>query len=310
MFFQLFDLSPSAQRAVLLEETKAASNEPTSAATAGGGSVNAGADVGFENMAKTIAKRWKELTPEELEPFQKLAREDMIRYRREMEEYQQELVRQSRIGREKAAAEASEFEQRRAAEVAAASVAAVSSTAPSDSGSLPSALTLNTLPSSQHDQAIYANAVLAHLDSLLQQHQGNALASSPSAAEASSGGLVNAAASVVSQALVRQPWNLGSLPSAAPSLQNPLSWNLLGIQQHQQSLLQQQQLEVISNAAQIYLLQNLLGLPSMGAASAGSRLSGHAQPPSSSDTQAEDESSNREDAFGEQKERGPRKSSS
>jgi hypothetical protein len=300
--------------------------------------MTAGADVGFENMAKTIAKRWRELTQEELEPFQKLAREDMVRYRREMEEYQQELVRQSRIGRERAAAEANEFEQRRAAEAAASALDA-SPTAPLDvsarhsgsyqycsstSFSRPSSVGLqevlsalssqhdlapNALPSNQQGQAIYANAVLAHLDSLLQQEQqrqGSAPASSTSAADASSGGLGNAAASSASQVLMRQPWSLGSLPSAAPNMHNPMPWSMLGIQQQlQQSLLQRQQLEAISNATQVALLQHLLGLPSTGAStgtvSGGSRLSGHPPSPSSSENKGADESSSRDDAPGDQK---------
>jgi hypothetical protein len=41
----------------------------------------------FSTMGKTIAKRWKEIVPEELEKYKALAAEDSIRYRAEMDEY-------------------------------------------------------------------------------------------------------------------------------------------------------------------------------------------------------------------------------
>jgi hypothetical protein len=41
----------------------------------------------FESMAKTIASRWKNIAPEELQKFTLLAKEDSIRYRSEMEIY-------------------------------------------------------------------------------------------------------------------------------------------------------------------------------------------------------------------------------
>jgi hypothetical protein len=41
----------------------------------------------FATMGKTIAKRWKEIDPEELKEYKKLAEEDSKRYRREMDEY-------------------------------------------------------------------------------------------------------------------------------------------------------------------------------------------------------------------------------
>mmetsp|Transcript_14558 Transcript_14558/g.20550 ORF Transcript_14558/g.20550 Transcript_14558/m.20550 type:complete len:464 (+) Transcript_14558:206-1597(+) len=43
--------------------------------------------IGFENLAKTIGRRWKSLNPSHLERFKVLAHEDMERYRREMDEY-------------------------------------------------------------------------------------------------------------------------------------------------------------------------------------------------------------------------------
>ena len=42
--------------------------------------------IGFENMAKLVARRWRELGPEDLAPYQKLAQNDMERYRVEMNE--------------------------------------------------------------------------------------------------------------------------------------------------------------------------------------------------------------------------------
>ena len=41
----------------------------------------------FASMAKTIAKRWKELGEEQREKYNVLAQEDLVRYRRQMEEY-------------------------------------------------------------------------------------------------------------------------------------------------------------------------------------------------------------------------------
>jgi len=44
--------------------------------------------IGFENMAKTIGKRWKALSEEEMARYKDLAKEDMKRYRRERDAYQ------------------------------------------------------------------------------------------------------------------------------------------------------------------------------------------------------------------------------
>ena len=59
-----------------------------------------GEKIGFEKMAKTIGKRWKELAPEELERCKKLAKEDTERYRREMDAYHHELALKGRRERE------------------------------------------------------------------------------------------------------------------------------------------------------------------------------------------------------------------
>lgn len=46
------------------------------------------AKIGFENMAKSIGKRWRGLGPMELERYRKLAAVDMARYRTERDSYQ------------------------------------------------------------------------------------------------------------------------------------------------------------------------------------------------------------------------------
>lgn len=59
--------------------------------------------IGFEKMAKTIGKRWKELTGEELERYKLLAKDDTERYRREMDAYNYELAMKGRREREEMA---------------------------------------------------------------------------------------------------------------------------------------------------------------------------------------------------------------
>jgi len=60
--------------------------------------------IGFESLAKIVGQRWKELPPDELDSYKKLAEEDMKRYRKEMESYvqkQREGLEQSREHLEK-----------------------------------------------------------------------------------------------------------------------------------------------------------------------------------------------------------------
>lgn len=55
--------------------------------------------IGFEEMAQTVAKRWRTLQGEELAYYKDRAKEDLERYRREMDEYQRELVQKHRVER-------------------------------------------------------------------------------------------------------------------------------------------------------------------------------------------------------------------
>ena len=61
---------------------------------------NAGEKIGFEKMAKTIGKHWKELPAAELESFKLSAQKDTERYRREMDAYHQDLAVKGRKERD------------------------------------------------------------------------------------------------------------------------------------------------------------------------------------------------------------------
>mmetsp|Transcript_15426 Transcript_15426/g.29443 ORF Transcript_15426/g.29443 Transcript_15426/m.29443 type:complete len:358 (-) Transcript_15426:134-1207(-) len=54
----------------------------------------------FSNMGKFVAKRWKELTPDELQPYTEQAEKDLQRYRREMDEYREGVARKTRLASE------------------------------------------------------------------------------------------------------------------------------------------------------------------------------------------------------------------
>jgi HMG (high mobility group) box len=58
--------------------------------------------IGFEAMAKTIGKRWKELGAEELSRYKELAKVDTERYRAEMDAYNHDLAMNGRREREEA----------------------------------------------------------------------------------------------------------------------------------------------------------------------------------------------------------------
>lgn len=66
--------------------------------------------IGFEKMAKTIGKRWKELSPEEFDRCKQLAREDTERYRREMDAYHHDLAVKGRREREESSRRRQEAE--------------------------------------------------------------------------------------------------------------------------------------------------------------------------------------------------------
>lgn len=74
--------------------------------------------IGFESMAKTIGKKWKALSGEELQRCKDLAAEEMERYRREMDEYHLQLARKSRNQREEQLKRTEEMEQRLEEEIA------------------------------------------------------------------------------------------------------------------------------------------------------------------------------------------------
>jgi hypothetical protein len=56
-----------------------------------------GVKIGFEAMAKTVGKRWKALPEEELARYKSMAKLDMERYRREMDNYHVDLAKRSRL---------------------------------------------------------------------------------------------------------------------------------------------------------------------------------------------------------------------
>jgi hypothetical protein len=55
----------------------------------------------FAMMGKTIAKRWRELTPDQHEQYKELANEDLKRYRKEMDEFHLAQAKESRLSIER-----------------------------------------------------------------------------------------------------------------------------------------------------------------------------------------------------------------
>lgn len=73
-----------------------------------------GEKIGFEKMAKTIGKRWKELPAAELDRFKTMAKEDTERYRQEMDSYNYSLAMKGRKEREESRRRREEAEQQNA----------------------------------------------------------------------------------------------------------------------------------------------------------------------------------------------------
>jgi hypothetical protein len=53
----------------------------------------------FQTMTKSIGRKWRELPADQKRTFEDLAKEDLGRYRRELAEYNEEIIRSTKIGR-------------------------------------------------------------------------------------------------------------------------------------------------------------------------------------------------------------------
>jgi len=71
----------------------------------------------FESMAKTIAKRWKDLSPEELEKYNKQASEEMFRYREELDGYRRDVEQKAKTAAEEKMQEQSRIQEEAKAEI-------------------------------------------------------------------------------------------------------------------------------------------------------------------------------------------------
>lgn len=76
------------QREVILAERNEAKDK-------GDGVVSSPGDL-FSQLGKTVAKRWKELTPTRRKRLEELAKEEMVRYRSEMAEYNRKRATQAK----------------------------------------------------------------------------------------------------------------------------------------------------------------------------------------------------------------------
>jgi hypothetical protein len=78
------------------------------------------ATVDFQTLAKAIASRWKILPSEERDHVGKLAEQDMRRYRKEVKEYEEEMVKKSNKERKEAEAIRQQRQQKHPSETEAA----------------------------------------------------------------------------------------------------------------------------------------------------------------------------------------------
>lgn len=69
--------------------------------------------IGFENLAKTIGRRWKSLASDRLEHYKKLADEDMERYKAAMDVYHQTQAEKRRVQEEEESKRKSLINERR-----------------------------------------------------------------------------------------------------------------------------------------------------------------------------------------------------
>lgn len=74
------------------------------------------ATVDFQTLAKAIASRWKILPSEERDHVGKLAEQDMRRYRKEVKEYEEEMVKKSHKERKEAEAMREQRQQKHSSE--------------------------------------------------------------------------------------------------------------------------------------------------------------------------------------------------
>eukprot|EP00339_Tiarina_fusa_P022808 CAMPEP_0117030228 /NCGR_PEP_ID=MMETSP0472-20121206/21832_1 /TAXON_ID=693140 ORGANISM="Tiarina fusus, Strain LIS" /NCGR_SAMPLE_ID=MMETSP0472 /ASSEMBLY_ACC=CAM_ASM_000603 /LENGTH=347 /DNA_ID=CAMNT_0004738235 /DNA_START=119 /DNA_END=1162 /DNA_ORIENTATION=+ len=140
------------------------------------------ANVDFQTMAKEIAARWKALPSDERERVDKLAKEDMERYREAVKTYEDEMVKRSRKEREetaaaeeKAAKQAAEDREEAAAAAAAekaASAAAANAAAAQRQAAYPgAAAAAGSLAARNMDHSLLAAEAAANDSAALRNEQ-------------------------------------------------------------------------------------------------------------------------------------------
>ncbi|GKY97692.1 hypothetical protein MPSEU_000727900 [Mayamaea pseudoterrestris] len=96
------------QRRQIMEDRHRGVVSQLNAATTSTGSGSGGL---FESMARTIASKWKTIAKDELERYSQLANEDTLRYRAQMEEYNQKFVEDKSMAAKKRRAENRKMKQ-------------------------------------------------------------------------------------------------------------------------------------------------------------------------------------------------------